>query len=218
MEKPKILISGYKKFDNYINAVTQIGGIAVVEHWPEMDDSYDGLLLCGGSDIDPKFYNEENTASKGINTERDQVEFALLKAFVEAGKPVLGVCRGLQLINVYFGGTLYQDIETAARHCSFAKDDLVHMVEAVQSSVVHKLYGDRFPVNSYHHQAVKQLGKGLVITARSDEDGVIEAFEHTQLPILAVQWHPERLCLAKSREDAVDGSKLFALFLEMCRV
>lgn len=216
MKKPKILLSGGKNIDNYIDAITQLGGIPVGGYLPQTDDSCDGLVLCGGADIEPSYYGEENTASKGIDLARDRVEFALLEAFIDAGKPVFGVCRGCQLINVYFGGSLYQDIATAADHCSFQKHDLVHTVSATKGSVLQALYGDRFPVNSYHHQAVKTVGDGLEVTAKSDTDGVVEAFSHTSLPVFAVQWHPERLCFKKSREDAVDGAKLIAHFLELC--
>ena len=217
MEKPRILISSNRSPDNYIQAVEQAGGVACGGYLPEVSTDYDGLLLCGGSDIDPQYYNEPIAGSVGINQARDEVEFALLKAFVDAGKPVLGICRGHQIINVFFGGSLDQDIATASAHTSRGNGDLVHIGMAAEDSILAKLYGREFATNSAHHQAVKRLGEGLRITMVSKEDGIVEAVEHETLPVLAVQWHPERMCFANRRSDTVDGAALFGRFLELCK-
>lgn len=211
---PKILTSGILKIENYIKAIENAGGEAIVAQ--EYAEGYDGLVLCGGADVDPSYYGEQINGSQHINRELDEQQFTILKAFVEAGKPVLGICRGCQLINIFFGGSLHQDIATASKH-SYPNLDLVHNAIAEKGSVVQKLYGDIFPVNSSHHQAVKELGSNLKITMYSENDYVVEGFEHTNLPIIAVQWHPERMCGIHSRIDTVDGSKIFEYFIELCK-
>ena len=101
-------------------------------------------------------------------------------------------------------------------HRSGKTPDREHEVESVSGSLMEALYGKRCVVNSVHHQGVKKLGEGLVVTQMSD-DGIVEAFEHKTLPILAVQWHPERLVLPENRRHAVDGNKIFAHFMNMCK-
>lgn len=215
--KPRILLSGSSDNTNYINAVNGCGGIPFASYLPEVSLAYDGLILCGGVDIHPKYYNEEIDGSHQIDLERDAVELALAKAYIEAGKPVLGICRGLQLLNVYFGGSLIQDLENANEHASGAEYDLIHAVRAEEGSVVQKLYGDSFVVNSSHHQAIGKLGEGLKVTMRTEDGRVIEGIEHKTLPILAVQWHPERMCFEKERSDTINGSHLIRYFIEMCK-
>lgn len=213
---PKILVSGILKIENYINAIKNVGGDAFIAK--EYDSSYDALVLCGGADIDPSYYGEEINGSKNINSEFDAIQYKLLNAFVEAGKPVLGICRGCQLINIYFNGSLFQDIANAKEHASGVPDkDLVHNVNAEKASIVHMLYGENFSVNSSHHQAIKKLGDDLKITMRSADGSVVEGVEHKFLPIIAVQWHPERMCGENSRSDTVDGSKIFDYFIKVCK-
>lgn len=217
MKKPRILLSGNKKMPNYVDAVVGCGGIADAKYLPEINTDYDGLILCGGNDTDPSYYGEQIDGAVNIDYERDKCEFALVKAFVDAKKPVLGICRGCQLINIFFGGTLYQHAETAHKHSSYASYDLIHPVNAISNSVAESLYGADFTVNSSHHQAIKNLGCGLKITMTSADDGVAEGIEHTSLPIIAVQWHPERMCFSNRREDTVDGKALFEYFINMCK-
>ena len=211
----KLLLSYGSNADNYINALQALGAEVVAKYLPEADTSYDGLILAGGEDVDPTRYGEEIDGARGINYERDEAEFALLAAYVEAGKPVLGICRGHQLINVFFGGTLYQDMPVAELHRTQNKKDAVHEIMACEDSVVGRLYGERFCVNSSHHQAVKALGRDLVAGAYWD-GAYIEAIEHRTLPILGVQWHPERMCFSHAREDTVSGVDLLKHFIEMC--
>lgn len=218
MKKPKILLSGNKKLSDYINAVSAAGGIAVAKYLPELDDNYDGLILCGGNDISPSYYREEVNGSIDIDAGRDVVEFSLLKAFVDAGKPVFGICRGCQLINVFFGGTLYQHLENADEHSSAADYDLIHRVTAVRGSIMECLYGTDFSVNSFHHQAIKELGDRIKVTMRSADGSVIEGICHESFPIIGVQWHPERLRFNKYQTDVVDGATLFRYFIQMCHV
>ena len=212
----RILVSSQTFIENYITAVELSGGTPIAGYLPELDLTCDGLLLSGGVDLNPALYNEDINGAVDINNERDAHEMMLLDAFVKAGKPVFGICRGCQLINVYFGGTLHQHMTNTVLHRSGKNPDREHEVEAVAGSLMEKLYGKRCIVNSVHHQAIKDLGEGLVITQKSD-DGIVEAYEHKSLPIIAVQWHPERLVLPEKRRHAVDGNKLFEHFLNMCK-
>lgn len=211
MSKIRLLLSGKGNIQYYVEAINNLGGEAMAEYPPKIDTSFDGLLLCGGGDVDPKFYNEEINGSTNIDIERDEIEFALMEAFLKAGKPIMGICRGHQLINIYFGGSLYQDLPEAEMH----KGGKAHEVKAEQGSLLHSLYGESFSVNSTHHQAVKKVGKGLHATAFWN-DKYIEATEHETLPIISVQWHPERMCFSMKREDTVDGAPIIKHFLEMC--
>ena len=216
MKKPRILLAGKLNPASYADAVNEAGGIADFRYLPPVDTSYDGLILCGGSDIDPAYYNESLNGSVNIDAARDTAEFALLKAYVEAGKPVMGICRGYQLINVFFGGTMYQHIPEAPTHTNGTDHYCVHDVTADPDSIAGRLYGKTFSVNSAHHQAVKELGKGLRATAWW-EGRYIEAFEHTTMPIFGFQWHPEKMCFALRRDDTVDGKDVFLHFLQLCR-
>ena len=118
---------------------------------------------------------------------------------------------------MWAGGDLIQDLDPAlAPFHGGGEEDRVHPVRAVEGSLLHRLYGPVFPVNSAHHQALGRLGTGLTVTARS-EGGVIEAVEHESLPLISVQFHPERMTLARARPDAADGRAVFRAFLEMVR-
>ena len=215
MRKVRILLSGNSKLQNYVQAIEGVGAEASATYLPQVDTGYDGLVLCGGNDIDPTRYGQALNGSVNIDHERDAAEFALLRAYVEAGKPVLGICRGHQLINVFFGGTLCQHLPSASQHSS-GEGDLVHTVRAYCGSSLEKLYGESFSVNSAHHQAIEKLGEGLSPIALWD-GSCIEAVEHSSLPILGVQWHPERMCFGSSREDTVDGARLFEYFVNACK-
>lgn len=200
---------------NYTIAVMMLGAQPVVV-WDKWNvDEFDGLLLPGGVDVHPGRYGQENVACGSIDEELDGIQFSIADAFIKAGKPVLGICRGHQLLNVYFGGTLIQDLENADHHKWTPEGDRVHDTTAEKDSFVGRLYGESFAVNSAHHQAVDAVGKGLVVIQHSD-DGVIEAMHHETLPVISVQWHPERMCFDHARTDTVDGSHVIQLFLDMC--
>ncbi len=202
--------------NNYFGTLAALGarGVAVDA---EVDPSgFDGLLLPGGGDLNPALYHRPNRGSDPADDELDQLQMAALDAFVKAKKPVFGICRGHQLINVYFGGTLIQNLSQAATHSRCGgPDDKVHGVRTEAGSLLYELYGENFSVNSAHHQGIEELGEGLVITQWAD-DGVIEAVEHASLPVFSVQWHPERMCLERTRKDTVDGSLVIRQFLELC--
>ena len=214
--KPRILLSVNSKRDNYIDAVNNCGGIAVPQYCPDVSTEYDGLIICGGNDIDPAYYNEKMNGSVNIDAKRDMAEFALAKAFAEKKKPIFGICRGCQLLNVAFGGNLYQDISNASEHCSFSDYDLVHKVTVKKDSFLYKMYGVEFSVNSFHHQAIKETGNGFDVLATA-YGTTIEGIIHKELPIFGAQWHPERMCFANKREDTVDGAEIFNFFIKLCK-
>ena len=128
---------------------------------------------------------------------------------------MLGICRGQQLINVGFGGTLIQHLPSSDRH-AYEGSDKVHMSRVAEGCFLWDLYGEAFPVNSAHHQAVDAPGEGIEVVQWSDDD-VAEAIVHRALPVWGVQWHPERMCLAHRREDTVDGLRLFQWFIDQIR-
>ena len=193
---------------NYVRAVERAGGKAHAAYLPEPDLSFDALILAGGGDMNPELYGQKICGSEDIAYERDRAELALLDAFTAAGKPVLGICRGHQVVNVWAGGGLIQDLgEQNAIH-RWDGADKVHLAVA-QDGVLAELYGTCFKINSAHHQAVGPIGKGLRVTARSADD-VVEAMEHESLPIYTVQFHPERM----HEPDTVDGGDIFRWFIE----
>jgi putative glutamine amidotransferase len=184
----------------------------------------DGLVLQGGSDVSPQAYGEAPLKPEwGGDPERDRYELELFNRFIDTKKPVLGICRGLQLISVALGGTLYQDTATQKRGAHAHQDravydEMFHGVEIVPGTRLSALYPGvkQARVNSIHHQAVKDLGAGLLIEARSLEDGVIEAarLEGPQY-VAGVQWHPEFL---HGRSDgALDAAPLLGDFLQAVR-
>ena len=202
---------------NYENAVRAAGGDFVTRCCPELDLSFDGLLLTGGGDVSPHLYGQEDQGSLLMDHHRDRTELALAAAYLAAGKPILGICRGHQVLNVALGGTLIQDLgETGNRvHRRTATQDKVHTVTALPGSILHGLYGGTFGVNSAHHQGVDAPGSGAVITART-RDGVAEGLEVPGNPVLGVQFHPERMTGAHLRSDTVDGSVVFHWVLSRC--
>ena len=172
--------------------------------------SLDGLVLQGGADISPLTYGEEPLKPEWAGDPmRDRYEIDLVRAFTATGKPVLGICRGAQLINVALGGTLHQDIPA---HRSDEYDQHAHDVRLEPGSGLARLYGETGPrrVVSIHHQAIKVLAPGLVVEARAD-DGVIEAVRGTGASyVCAVQWHPE---FHGGRHGFLDGGPLLDEFL-----
>ena len=205
-----ISVSGSSSPENYVRAVKAAGGRPHPLYCPGPDAGYDGLILAGGGDMEPALFGQKNCGSEGIDFSRDRAELALLEAFAGAGKPVLGICRGHQVVNVWAGGGLVQDLgEQNAIHRG-ADGDKTHMIFA-GLGVLRKLYGTRFRVNSAHHQGVGPIGKGLRVTARA-ADGVVEAMEHECLPIFTTQFHPERM----TGPETADGSVLFRWFIMKC--
>ncbi|MDR5737757.1 MULTISPECIES: type 1 glutamine amidotransferase [unclassified Caballeronia] len=183
----------------------------------------DGLLLQGGADVSPQSYEEATTRPEWPGDRvRDMYELELLHEFVESGKPVLGVCRGCQLINVAFGGTLYGDIATdvptAALHVSERYDQHRHSIRFPDGSSLVNMFPHQREavVNSIHHQAVKTLGRDLNIEAVSSSDGIIEAVRYRKAPfVVGVQWHPE--FHRAGGEELLDCTPLLDTFLRVAR-
>lgn len=215
--RPNILIStGGGDAGNYLDALRAAGGAGEAQYLPAPDLSYRGLLLAGGADMNPALFGQRNHGSRSIDRARDQAELALLDAFCGAGKPVLAICRGHQVVNVWLGGSLIQDLGPGVVPFHQREEgDQVHVIQAEKGSLLHRLYGPLFPVNSSHHQGLGRLGRGLRTSAWS-ENGVVEAAEHESLPLICVQFHPERMTGALARSDTVDGGALFQVFVDLC--
>ena len=205
---PKIYVYGSRdKLENYANALEGSGLEGLFSLDISQAEECDGLLLPGGGDIDPARYGQLPAGSEAPDLQRDAAELELVSRFLAWGKPMLGICRGVQLLNVALGGNLIQDLPTVSYHRRDPeRGDRVHTVSAGEGTFLSSLYGREFAVNSAHHQAADRLGDGLRRTAWS-EGGVTEAVEHRHLPVAAVQFHPERL--ERIGEDTADGAALF---------
>ncbi len=193
--------------DAYIEGVETAGGLPLLlpnvsaEHAPAFLARVDGLCLTGGDDVDPAYFGEDPHPKLGLmdDVRRDELERALCEGLRTQGVPTLAICRGIQIMNVAYGGTLIQDIpaqvEGAIRHAQDAvrSDALGHAIAVEPGTRLHALVGaDTTRVNSFHHQAVGRVAEGLVVSARSS-DGVIEGLEDPAHPwCVGVQWHPER--------------------------
>ncbi|HIT65371.1 MAG TPA: gamma-glutamyl-gamma-aminobutyrate hydrolase family protein [Candidatus Ventrimonas merdavium] len=194
---------------NYNNAVLKGGGLPMLLPCvtdggllDQMVAACDGFVFCGGIDVTPCSYGEMAHPLLGdTSLKLDRCQIPLMQKIIAARKPVLAICRGNQVLNVACGGTLYQDNslkgEGIARH--MIKDDMgdiSHQVTITPGTKLHQLFGDRIWTNSYHHQSVKKLGDGLVISAMAD-DGIVEAIELKDYPYgLGIQWHPEGMLVA----------------------
>lgn len=214
MKKVKILCSTGTSKQDYLEAVAAAGGEGILRVEETDDEGFDGLLLTGGVDIHPRYYGEEVAGAVEMDPLRDEAELALAAAFVRAGKPILGICRGCQLLNVYFGGTLCQHLPTADEHTPEGEVYRPHPVKTVAGSRMATLLGAAPTVNTAHHQAAGRIGDGLTVTAWTGN--VPEALEHTSLPILAVQWHPERTTGRHAQPGMADGHVIFDHFIALC--
>ena len=203
----------------YLDAVSRSGGDPVI--LPVVEDSaqaerlvasVDGIIFSGGADLTPGAYGEEIwNETVEIDSVRDRSDMALAQAALSSGKPVLGICRGAQLLNVVLGGTLVQDLPTQWEGAGEHNGGVWHRIGVEQGSVLFRLYGsDSLSVSSFHHQAVKDPARDIRVTARS-ADGVLEAFEYGQ-HVLAVQFHPEKMVLSDPSWLA-----LFQYFVGMSR-
>lgn len=183
--------------DTYLNSVYNAGAIPILLQ-PRCDEEFvreicknvDGFIFSGGDDIDPAYYGEGNTASKNICSTRDRFEKMLFEEAYKTGKPILGICRGIQAVNVFMGGSLHQHIDGHVQE--EPREIRTHSVTLTKNGFLRNVLNEeRIEVNSFHHQVIKLLADGLTVDAVSD-DGYIEAFHakgHRFL--LGVQWHPE---------------------------
>lgn len=169
------------------------------------------LLLPGGGDITPAFFGEKNRGSKNIDTELDILQLQALDFAIKRGLPVLGICKGLQVINVGLGGSIIQDMPTAGLH-RYTDGDQYHPTAIAQGSWLYGLYGAECTVNSAHHQSIGRLGNGLMAVQTCPADGCIEAIAHRSLPIIGVQWHPERI---DEKRALISGQKVLSCFASL---
>lgn len=215
---------------SYPKAIIEAGGNPVFFNFTrddEMIEAYaamvDGVLFSGGDDVDPSTYGEEQIWGCGdIVPLRDDFEIKLLKVLVEKypKKPILGICRGAQVLNVGMGGTLYQDLRSQKDGCIRHQQQqsshyASHKAVVEEGSLLQRIYGStEVKVNSFHHQAVKDLAPGMRLTAVAS-DGVVEGFEKPDHPyFVAVQWHPERLVEGPHHPE---HKPLFKSFVDACR-
>lgn len=210
----------------YIRAIEESGGIPVILPYTENEETLDryieicdGFFFTGGKDVEPNRYNEEPQAYCGIIQKyRDNLEFSAFRKIFQTEKAILGVCRGCQIINVALGGTLYQDIpsqiNTDIVHKQQGEKHLPsHSVSIVDNTPLSELVdgAPRMQANSFHHQAIKTLGKGLEVTAYAD-DGIIEGiYLKSERYLRGYQWHPERLY-----GSDINNRKLFDDFIKAC--
>ena len=190
----------------YMDGIIAAGGVPVMLPLTEdagiierISESISGLLLTGGQDVDPRMYGQKAAAECGeICEKRDVMESELLGRMLELDKPVFGICRGIQFINAYLGGTLYQDLGTqfpseVEHHMLPPYERFVHDVTIQKGTQLYEIFGAAAGVNSYHHQGVDRLATGLTASAYAP-DGLVEAVErHASRFLIAVQWHPEWL-------------------------
>lgn len=192
--------------NDYIESVVRAGGSPVVlpvilneELIKRQVEAVDGVIITGGYDVNPLVYGEEPSQSQGFTyPEMDEYDLMLIKIACELKKPILGICRGLQILNVAFGGTLYQDLAQIEgcyiKHVQSSKGDFAgHSIEVKKDTLLYNIFGEAALVNSFHHQAIKKLAPGFTVSANS-KDGVIEAIEKNEGNfIVGVQWHPEMM-------------------------
>lgn len=206
---------------NFINGVQAAGGLPLILPIgePAIAKDYiqqiDKLILVGGHDVTPKNYGHHPHQRLGeTNPARDAFELALITAATEQGKPILGVCRGMQLLNVAFGGTLIQDLSlretTTFKHVQLPTPFSVptHFVHLQEDFAFRSFLPETYEVNSFHHQVVDRLGDDFFVAAKA-EDGVVEAIQSKSRPIIGVQWHPEL-----TRETIPSEQQIFTYFVQ----
>jgi putative glutamine amidotransferase len=206
---------------NYVRAVERAGGVAVIlppqSDVVEVIGALDGLLLAGGRDCDPSLYGEEpHETVELMDPRRQSNELTLARAAFDCGLPVLGICLGLQVMNVARGGSLIQDIASEVPGClqheSTSDDRGRHDIDVFEETLLAAIVGSgRKNVNTTHHQAVRNVGEGMRVTAKS-ADGIVEGAEHVRHPFfVGVQWHPEDM------EGEEVATRLFVAFVAAAR-
>lgn len=201
---------GYKRAyvnDDYVQSVLRAGGIPFILPVLEDDEAViaqakamDGLILSGGHDINPLYYGEQSLPKQGSPfPERDHSEALLIQEMIQQRKPVFAICRGIQILNTAFGGTLYQDTsymeEETLKHDQYHQPALeTHSISIEAESLLYSVLGSQTLTNSFHHQTIKEVAPGFRTTAVAD-DGVIEAIEREDSDtfVLGVQWHAEMM-------------------------
>ena len=206
----------------YLDLIREAGATPVVlpvhqEFDPALMERLDGVVLTGGGDVDPSQYGRTRSAlTYGIDPQRDRFELSLTREAVARDLPLIAICRGVQVMNVALGGSLFQDVDTEfpgvmMHHDMDRWDQVVHPVRFEPGSILARLMGEENDVNSMHHQAIDELGNGLVAVGRSP-DGLVEAVEAPDLHfVVGIQWHPE--CLGTEHSSF----KLFRFFADAAR-
>lgn len=212
--------------ERYLKSVEKAGGIPLIipitedsEAIERFSQMCDGFLIPGGIDVSPLTYGEDpHPLLQMCDLTYDRFETALIQRIDELGKPMLGICRGIQIINTAFGGTLWQDVSLqegeTMKHLQseMSAASVSHKVSIEKGTLLHQLYGDELYTNSFHHQAVKKTGRGLIVSARTS-DGTVEAIEGTGSSfLLAVQWHPE--CFISLNDNPM--MKIFDALIAAC--
>lgn len=209
---------------SYVNAITKSGGVPIIipvntsrENIRKQVELCDGILISGGIDVNPMLYNEEPLRKMGtFNPDIDEFDIIAIKISLEYKKPILGICRGIQVLNVALGGTLYQDLELVdgsyIKHMQQTKKYFgTHSVKIKENSILENIMGKETLVNSYHHQCIKEVAKDLEAIAFS-KDGIIEAVQmKDEKFVLGVEWHPE--LMIDSDEKMFN---LFKYFINQC--
>lgn len=210
---------------NLVDVLTEAGALPIVlplsdvENVKQYVDQVDGILLAGGSDVDPQNYNEQpQPLIKNVEPDRDEFEIAIIKEARKQNKPIMGICRGMQVLNVAFGGNLYQDLSyydgLAIRHSQTTPIEFkTHAVKFKEGSFLADIFGLEDSINTLHHQAVKDLGSIFEVTAWAP-DGVIEAIESVDdgAKVIGIQWHPEETVATDPQSQ-----ELFNRFVELAK-
>lgn len=242
MKKPIILVTHRPEEDpvkfsvggihgiraNYLSAIIKAGGVPVITAYGDIEayaSIADGVLFTGApQDVDPARYGDTVRKADQIDKQLDNFEFGLFDLMRSQGKPIMGICRGIQMINVAMGGTLYQDLETEGPPITVHQPSLDHFNDAEyaehpaktkEGTLMRRLFGEDMFINSFHHQAVKDVGKGMIASITTEE-GIIEAIEHESEPIFAVQWHPERE-IGEELTHQTNMMPMFEYFVNLCK-
>ena len=211
----------FELYKNYARAIYAAGGVPVMCTETDLAEEYaelcGGVMFTGGGGIHPSCYGgtfkEPWLIPGATNIPRDEMEFALFHAFCSRKKPIMGICHGFHLINVAMGGSLILNFpkDVGEEHVNGCD----HMAEP--GSLVYKLFGARFQVNSYHRNTLDRLGDGITVTSRSDK-GIIESFKHESLPLFGYQWHPERARADQQVPNPYRGPDMTPVFEDfVCR-
>lgn len=210
------MFPGYERSyvnNDYVISTIKAGGVPLIlpvvneeEIIKKQVEAVDGIIITGGYDVDPLLYNEEPTNKQGYTLrERDDFDIAIINYAIKLRKPILGICRGIQILNVAFGGTLYQDISDIEgayiKHNQSSKPDFPgHSVKIEKATKLSDIFEGTIVTNSFHHQAVKDVAKGFIVTALA-ADGVIEGIEKEDEEfVVGVQWHPEMMAARGNTE------------------
>ncbi|WP_234125017.1 gamma-glutamyl-gamma-aminobutyrate hydrolase family protein [Clostridium hydrogenum] len=202
------MFPGYERAyvnNDYIQSVEKAGGTPVMlpvisdyEKVKNQIEAVDSIIISGGFDVNPLIYDDEPSQKQGfLCPERDEYDLMVIKAAMELNKPILGICRGIQILNAALGGTLYQDLSQIEgcyiKHVQESRPEVAgHSVEIVKGTKLYDILGEKIITNSFHHQAIKDLAPGFKVAARS-KDGVIEAIEKEEGFVIGIQWHPEMM-------------------------